>query len=135
MGAISFFMGALLPGMGADRARITSHTTQTKRRKVATIRGDIFRTLNNAPTHYSTSPNFHCSRVIKRTSSTSNHPIVKWTAQLGIRRDSDNRGCPSPGRWSLKPSERSGKSHTGQLGFTDSPRTKVRVFHSTTLSK
>ena len=65
MGAISFSVGALLPGAGADRARITSRTTQTKRRKVATIRGDISRTLNNGPTHYSMSPNFHCSRVIK----------------------------------------------------------------------
>ena len=135
MGAISFFVGALLPGTGADRGRITSRTTQTKRRKVATIRGDISRTLNNAPTHYSASPNFHCSRVIKRTSSRSNHPIVKWTAQLGIRCDSDKRVCPSPSRWSRKPIQKElGKSHTGQLGFTDSPRTKVRVFHSTTLS-
>ena len=132
MGAINFFVGALLPGTGADREKINSRTTQTKIRKVATIRGDISRTLNNAPTHYSMSPNFHCSRVIKRTSLRSNHPIIKWTVQLGIGCDSDKRVCSSPGRWLPKLIQKElGKSHTGHLGFTDSPRTKVRVFHST----
>ena len=40
MVTVSFFVEALLPGTGADKARIYSHTTQAKRRKVATIRGD-----------------------------------------------------------------------------------------------
>ena len=45
MVTVSFFMGALLLGMGADRARIYSHTTQAKRREVATIRGDTSQAL------------------------------------------------------------------------------------------
>ena len=77
-------MGAVLPGTGVDRARITSCTTQTKRRKVATIRGDISRTLNNAPTHYSTSPNFHCSRVIKRTNSRREVTIPSSSGLLSL---------------------------------------------------
>ena len=118
----------------ADRARITSRTTRTKRMKLATIRKDISRVLKNVPTHYFTSPNFHCSRAIEQTSSRSNHPIIKWTAQLGIRCSPDKRVCSSTSWWSLKLIQKElGKSHTGQLDFTDSPRSKVRVFHSTTI--
>ena len=45
MVTVSFFMGALLLGTEADRARIYSRTTQAKRRKVATIRGDTSQAL------------------------------------------------------------------------------------------
>ena len=45
MVAVSFYVGALLPSTGADRARIYSCTTQAKRRKVPTIRGDTFQAL------------------------------------------------------------------------------------------
>ena len=42
MVTVSFFVGALLPGTGTDRARIYSRITQAKRRKVATIKGDTY---------------------------------------------------------------------------------------------
>ena len=102
MVVVSFFVRALLPGTGTDIAKITSHATRTKGRKVATIKGDISGALNNAPTHYFTSPNFHCDRAIKQTSLRSNHPIIKRTAQLGIRHSPDKGVCSSAGRWSLK---------------------------------
>ena len=96
--------------------------------------GKYFSSTPNAAIHYFTSPNFHCKRAIKQTSSRSNHAIINWTAQLGIRCSPDKRICPSPSRWSFKLIEiKLGKSHTGQLDFTDGPRSKDRVFHSTTL--
>ena len=55
MVAVSFFMGAVLPGTGADRVSISSYTTQAKRRKVATIRGDTSRALKSVPSHRFTS--------------------------------------------------------------------------------
>ena len=101
---------------------------------MATIRGGVSQALKNTAIHYFTSPNFHCKRAIKQTSSKSNHPIINWTAQLGIRCCPDKRICPSPSRWSFKLIEtKLGKSHTGQLDFTDSPRLDVE--RSQALSK
>ena len=81
------------------------------------------------------SQNLHCSRAIKKTSLRSNHPIFKQIAQLRVGYYSDKRIYSSPSGWSLKFIQKElEEGHTGWLDSTNSLRSKVEVFHSTTLS-
>ena len=131
MGIINFFMGALLPGTGTDRARITSRTTQTKEGKWLPS-GEIF--LEHSTTHPLT--------ILRAQTSTaagsSNEPVQEVTIpsssglfslELDVTLIKEFAhhpvgGCLSRFRKNWE------KSH-GTVGFIDSPRTKVRVFHST----
>ena len=114
----SFFEGAPLPGMGANRARASNCTAQRRRRtkRIVINKGNIFRTN-------------------KQTSSKNIQPKVakvKWAAKLGIRHKFGKRNVSSPSGWSFKPvQEELGGNHIRQFDPSHDPRSKTGIcFHT-----
>ena len=100
----SFFEGALLPGMGANRARASNYTTQKRTKRIATNKGDTSQLHRETLTPYFTNQASHV-RINKQISSRNKHPKVakiKWAAQLAIRHRFGKGNVSSPSGWLFK---------------------------------
>ena len=124
----SFFEGALLLGMGANRARASNCTAQRRTKRITTNKGDISQPCRKTLTPCFMNQASHV-RTNKQTSSKNKHPKVakvKWATQLGIRHKFGTRIVSSPSGWLFKPvQEELGENQTRQLDPSHNPRSKL----------